>query len=162
MSQISLRNAVITLRDGSGTNSTSVAIGTGNITWTEKRPVEFVLDKGSLTSEGSTVRLADDEPMDVSFDFVWEWLLGDSGVTPYEALTQSGSAASWVSTNDACEPYAVTISVIAYDCNFSDTYEMYSFSKFTVESISPNVKDGQISVSGRCKQLSPSIMAMIN
>ena len=154
MSQRSLREATITLNDA-GSNSVTVVIGTGNITWTEKRPVEFVLDRGTLTGDGATVRLADDEPMDVSLDFVWEWLLDTvANTTPYEALTQSGSAASWVSTNDACEPYAVDIKIKFDACGGSS--ETITLKRFMYESIGPNVKDGQISVSGRCFALSPS------
>ena len=53
-----------------GQNSLSIKIGEGNLTYSEKRGVEFTRDRGIL----DTVRGADDEPLDVSMDATWEWI----------------------------------------------------------------------------------------
>ena len=91
MASITLRNSVLKIKDGSGTpNSLTVKIGDGNLTWSEKRNVEYKLNRG-LVDE---VRLGDDIPMDVRFDFVWDFLKSDTGepVTIEEALKKTGAA----------------------------------------------------------------------
>lgn len=158
MGQRSIREATISFIDGdasvaangdiSGGDSITVKIGEGNLTWSEKRPVEFIRDRGLLSSSNATARLADDEPMDVSLDFIWEWVLSDSDVTPYEAITQKGSASGWSSTAGACEPYAIDI-VIKFEACGGDI-EVIKLSKFMYESIDFDPREGMISVSGRC------------
>jgi hypothetical protein len=95
-----------------GQESMTVTIGEGNVTYSEKRPIEFTLDRGLI----DTVRLADEEPMDVSMDFTWEFLssqTGDSVPTLEEALKKTGLATGWTSSStDPCQPYSVDLEIL--------------------------------------------------
>jgi hypothetical protein len=71
--KIDLKNAVINFKSGgtgSNVKTLEVKIGEGNITWTEKRNMEYTLDRGQL----DTVREGDEVPVDVKIDLVYEFL----------------------------------------------------------------------------------------
>ncbi len=135
--------------EATGTNTIEVKIGEGTLTYTEKRNMEYRRDRGLL----NTVREGDEEPVEVSLDFEWEFLRSSTGeaVTIEEALKQTGAAADWVSSSaDVCEPYAVDI-VVTYipPCDDADT-EVIVLQDFRWETLDHNLKDGQISVKGNC------------
>lgn len=158
MSQRSLREATIKIKDGtSGTpNEITIKVGDGNLTWSEKRAIEYTHDRGTIYS----VREGDDEPMDVKFDFIWEWIQGTSTIYPDEAITQRGGAASWLSAGDDCEPYAVDIEItFNVECPGSNTskQEVITLPEFRWESLDHDIKQGQISCSGKCKSKVPTI-----
>ncbi len=133
-----------------GGRKLEVKVGEGNLTFTEPAPREYVKNRGLL----DTVRNADEEPMDVSFDFVWEFLsaVGNSATpTLKEVLKQTGEASTWLSTSsDACEPYCINIE-IAYDpaCGGANT-ELIELNEFRYETLEHNVRDAQISCTGKC------------
>lgn len=150
MQQIDLKNCTITILDGSS-NSVAVNIGSGSIKWTESRNIEYVLDKGLLAT--AAVRKGDEVPVEVDLEFVWDFIESSGGlnVSPYEALTQTGGAAAWVSTGGACEPYACKLKIVNdYNCGTSDV-ETIILDKFRYEKISPDARSGMISVSGKCQ-----------
>lgn len=131
-----------------GGRKLAIKVGEGNLTFTENTPREYLKNRGLL----DTVRNADEEPMDVSFDFVWEFLSA-SGVIPTikETLKQAGVASTWLTTSDdACEPYCVDIEV-HYDpgCGGANT-EKIVLLEFRPESLEHNLKDAQISCTGKC------------
>lgn len=160
--QIDIKNAVLTIQDGTGgtPNSITVKIGEGNLTWDENRNVEYILDRGTIDE----VRLGDEAPMDVSFDFVWEYITGDTasgGIPPTieDALKQINNAASWVSTDaDACRPYAVDL-VLTHNpnCAGNDT-ETITLPDFRWETLSHDLREGTVSVTGRCNAQTASIV----
>jgi hypothetical protein len=126
-------------------------LGEGNLSYTENREMEYVLDRQSL----DTVREGDDQPMDVSLDFVWEFITAqttDDVPTFEDALKQRGLAADWVSsaTADPCAPYAVDIE-IEYDppCG-AEQREIILLPDFRWDSLEHNADEGQISLTGRC------------
>jgi hypothetical protein len=127
-----------------------IKIGEGNLTFTENTPHEYILDRGRL----DTVRLADEEPMDVSFEFTWEFLSAVSGSgtpTIKEALKQTGEASDWVSTSDdPCEPYCTNIEV-HYDpgCGGANT-EKIELKEFRPNTLEHNLRDAQVSSTGQC------------
>lgn len=135
------------------TNELEVKIGEGDLTYSEKKPREYTKDRGKL----DTVRDADDEPMDVSFQFTWEWLSSLSGETPTieEALKQRGNAASWITSSaDLCEPYCVDI-VIENDPsggnpNCGSDNEIIILPEFRYETLEHSIKNGSVSVTGKC------------
>jgi hypothetical protein len=133
-----------------GGRKLEIKIGEGNLSFTENSPHEYILDRGNL----DTVRAADQEPMDVSFDFTWEFLsaVTSSGLpTIKEALKQIGEATTWVSTSsDLCEPYAVDIEVF-YDpaCGGANT-ELIELQFYRVDTMEHNLRDSQISCTGKC------------
>ena len=87
-------------------------LGEGNLEYTEKRNIEYKLNKGKI----KFVRLGDEVPMDASLNFVWEFLTsaaGDLTPTIEDALKQRSLASGWVSTGlDPCEPYCLDIQVV--------------------------------------------------
>lgn len=127
-----------------------VKIGEGNLNYTETRNLEYIKDRGLL----DTVKEADEEPMEVSFDFIWDFITGVTGSvipTLEDVLKKTGEASSWETTSpDACEPYCVDL-VVKYDpgCGGSNT-ETIVLSQFRQVTLEHNLRDSQISCSGSC------------
>ena len=147
---IDLKETTIRLSDGTGTPLTlDIKIGEGNLTYSETRNLEYILDRGNL----SEVRLGDQIPLDVSFDVIWDYISSpSSGVTsPEDALKQRGLASSWVSSDtDVCRPYALDVIVIYNPaCATADT-ETITLPDFRYESIDHDLRAGTLSVSGKC------------
>lgn len=125
-----------------------VRIGEGNISWTEKRPIVYVKDRGLL----DTVRRGDEEPLEVKLDATWVFLTSASGepVTIEEALKKIGAASNWISSSsDPCEPYAVNVIVI-YTPPCAVEPETYTLSDFRYEDLGHDLKQGQIACTGKC------------
>ena len=142
-------NAVITVAALSGANILEVNVGEGNLTFTEKRNIEYRRNRGLL--EG--VREGDEEPVEVSFDFEWQYLKSSTGdpVTPSEVIKRNGNAAGWVSTDpDPCALYAIDILVLYHEPCGSVQDELIVLQDFRWETLDHNVKDGQISCKGNC------------
>ena len=139
-----------------GQNSISIKIGEGNLTYSEKRPIEITRDRGSL----DTVRLADEEPMDVSLDILWEFITSETGgaVTPEDALKKIGEAATWVSTaDDQCQPYSVDIEVHnAPACTGTDD-EIIILEEYYWETLDHDLRAGTVASSGRCNRTLASV-----
>ncbi len=140
-----------------GGRKLEIKIGEGNLTYTENKPREYVRDRGAL----DTVRNADEEPVDVSFDFVWESItaVGSSAIpTVEDALKQSGEASEWISTSsDACEPYCVNIEVF-HDpgCGGANT-ELVVLEEYRYETLEHNISDAQISCSGKSNKVEATV-----
>lgn len=149
---IDLKRCTIKIKDG-GSNQITVKVGEGNLSFTEKRNVEYIRDRGVL----SATRLGDEEPVDVSFDFTWEEITsisGDTTPTVKEALQKIGAASSWASSDaDTCAPYAVDIEVTHDpDCSGTSTSaqdEVVLISDFRWESMQFDYKAATISVTGK-------------
>jgi hypothetical protein len=128
-----------------------VKIGEGNLTYTENRNIDYILDRGNLDD----VREGDQAPMDVSFDFQWEYIVGVSASsTPSieEALKGTGEAADWVSVDsDACRPYAVDIEItyapVPSTCG---DQEVITLADYRYETLEHDLREGTISSTGRC------------
>lgn len=140
-------NAVITF---SG-HTVEAKLGDGNLTYTENREMEYRLDRGEL----DTVREGDDQPLEVSLDFVWEFLrasLTDEEPTLEDAIKQRGLASEWVSSDsaDPCAPYAVDIEIEHDPPCEGEEREIILLPDFRWESLEHNASDAQISMSGRC------------
>jgi hypothetical protein len=151
MAVIDLKHATVTLRDGTAVTplTLEIKIGEGNLTYTEKRNMQYRRDRGNL----NTVRQGDEEPVEVNFDFEWEFLKSVSGepVTPEEALKKEGAASAWVSTSaDVCEPYALDIVITNVVGCGTTKNEVIVLQDFRWESMDHNLKDGQVSVKGQC------------
>lgn len=135
-----------------GQNSMDVVIGEGNVTYSEKRPIEFTLDRGII----DTVRLADEEPMDVSMDFTWEFLAsasGDSVPTFEEALKKTGLAVSWISSStDPCQPYSVDLELLNNPVCGAEDSEIITIEEFYWESLDHDLRDGTVAISGRANR----------
>jgi hypothetical protein len=128
-----------------------VKVGDGTLTYSEKRNVEYTTNRGAL----SEVRLGDEVPMDVKFDFVWEYIKGLTGtITVEDALKKTGDAATWVSSDtDACRPYAVDVAVVyTPSCSTTDSNEEIVLEDFRWESLDHDIKAGTVSCTGKCNR----------
>lgn len=148
MATIDIKHCTIRLSDGT-TNKIDVKIGNGNLTYTEKRNMDYVKDRGLL----DTVREGDEEPVDVRIDAQWIFITADSGATVptiEDALKQRGPAATWVSSStDLCEPYAVDITILDIPpCTGHG--ESIVLSDFRWENLNHDLRGSTISVTGKC------------
>ncbi len=126
-----------------------VTIGEGNLTWTEAKEYEYLLDRGDL----DTVKEGDEQPLEVSMEFVYEHVTQGTSesVTPVDAVKGSGGADEWVSSSsDLCEPYAVDMVIRHCVPCGSDEDEEITFPDFRFESLEYDLSEATIAVSGRC------------
>lgn len=156
MAQIDLKNCVIRISDRAG-KFIDVKIGEGNLTYSEKRNVQYTLNKGNLDE----VRLGDQVPMDVSLDAVWEYVSGGvssaGAASIRDALKQEGAAATWLSTDlDSCRPYAVDLTII-YTPNCDGDSEEVLLADFRVEELNFDLKAGTIAATGKCNAVESSV-----
>lgn len=165
--QIDLKNATIKIKDN-GSNEMTVTVGEGNLTYTERRNVEYTRDRGSLDE----VRLGDEEPLEVRLDFVWEYIAsgpvatstGAQTPTVEDALKQQGPAVGWVSTDsDTCRPYAVDIE-IHYDPTPSSCgdEEVILLQDFRYETLEHDLRAGTVALTGRCNVTEASVTRQAN
>ena len=155
--QIDLKYATVTIVDGTAVTplELEIKIGEGNLTWTETRNIEYILDRGLLDE----VREGDQAPVELSFDFNWSYLSGTGIIpSPNEALTQTGIASTWVSSDtDLCRPYAVDIVVLYIPTNCAASeQETITFADFRVESLAYDLREATIAASGKCNILRPT------
>lgn len=155
---VDLKNCTFKIKDG-GTNFISVKIGEGNVSWTEKKARQYFLDRGKLDS----VRNGDEEPMEVKFDFTFEYYQGNTSGTSTpsvaDALKKVGGASGWTSTDsDACNPYAVDLEFKNDPTCGTNTnvIETLTFSDFRYEQLDYDAKSGLVSCSGKCNALTPT------
>ena len=133
-----------------------IKIGDGNVTYTEANEYEYDLDRGVL----DTVRSGDQVPMDVSLDFVYEYVTTGTSeaVSPMDALKKIGGAVEWRSSSaDPCEPYAVDVEIVHTPICTTQEIETTVFPDFRSESREPDLGEATISVSGRCNATQPTI-----
>lgn len=160
MAQFDLKNAIIRLVDGAtGTgfpNKLDIKIGDGNLTYDETKMREYTLDRGIL----STVRNGPETPMDVSMDFIWEFLKSNTTttVTPEDALKKRVGAASWVSSDsDLCAPYALDIQVWYDPACATSLIEDITLPDFRYEKLNHDAKAGMLKCTGKCNATEASI-----
>lgn len=152
MAQIDIKECKLYIKDG-GSNEVEVKIGEGNVTWTEAQPREYKLNRGRL--QGATIRNADEVPIDVRFEFVYEYYTNTSTGTLADALKRTGGCSTWESTDDdPCQPYCVDL-VFVYnpDCESGDSEEI-TFNNFRWEELSADIRAGTISCSGKAISMS--------
>jgi hypothetical protein len=148
MAQIDLKNATIKFKDG-GSEELEVKIGEGNLSWTEKVNRIYTKDRGLLND----VRDGDEEPVEVSMDFIWEFLKSSTGdpPSPEDVLKQRGEASAWVSTDDdECRPFAIDIEVL-YEppCGGAEN-ERIVLNDFRYEQLQHDLRNASVSVTGKC------------
>lgn len=144
---IDLKNAVIKIKGANVGEVVTVVLGTGNLTYEEKRNIEYIRDRGLL----DTVREGDEEPVDVRLDSTWESLTGGAGApTVEDALKRRGAASSWHTTSaDVCEPYAVDIEItISPPCG-SAGQEVILIQDFRWESANHDMRGATLAFAGK-------------
>lgn len=133
-----------------------VRIGEGNLTYSEKIDRQYKKDRGRL----DVVRNGDEQQVDVSFDFVWDHIIGSTGdpVNVEEALKAIGNASDWVSSaTESCEPYAVDLIVLYTPICAGVAKEQIVFEDFRHESLDHNLKDGAVACKGASNRTLPTI-----
>jgi len=133
-----------------------IKVGDGNVTYTENRTYEYMLDRGDL----DTVREGDQVPLDVRLECTYEHITTGTSetITPLDALKGIGDADEWVSSStDPCEPYAIDIEV-EHDppCGTVET-EITLFPDFRADSKEANFQDATISLTGKCNVIEPVV-----
>jgi hypothetical protein len=129
-----------------------VKVGEGNLTYDEKRTMEYTLDRGDL----DTVREGDQVPMDVKFDIIWEFLSApgvdpDDTPTIEDALKHRGPASNWVSSSsDACEPYALDIEIEYEPPCGNVEEEIIVLPDFRQESLAHDLRAATVAATGKC------------
>jgi hypothetical protein len=135
-----------------------VRIGDGNLTYTENKEYEYELDRGTLDS----VKNGDDQPMDITIDFVYDFVSTGTGeaITPVDALKGVRGAAEFTSAStDPCEPYAVDIEIEhnPAQCAGVVALELSLFPDFRYDSLEFDLSEATISTTGRCNAIEPTI-----
>lgn len=165
---IDIKDANVVIADGgSGTNRkfVRVRIGNGNLTWSEKKSIEYIRDRGRL----DTARTGEEMPLEMRLDATWITITQDTAnsaneaITPSDAMKKEGGAAAWLSTAaDPCEPYAVDVEV-SYDPTCSGfKSEIIIFPDFRYESIEHDLKAGTLVFSGKCNATEPTVSRVTN
>lgn len=144
-----LDNDVITV----GGRQARVKMGDGTLTFSNKRPRQYIKDRGKIDE----VRDGDEEPVDVSLDGQWQFITGhasDPGGLPtmQDMLEHEGLATTWISsdTTDPCRPYSVDLEI--YYTPLCDTVfgESVLLQYFRYEDLAFDAKAATIKVSGKC------------
>lgn len=133
-----------------------IKVGDGDVTYTENNEYTYDLDRGDL----DTVREADQVPMDVNFDIIYEHITTGTSesISPMDALKRKGAASEWVSAaTDKCEPYAVDIQVVHTPPCGTAEMETTTFPDFRSESREVSFADSKISIKGRCNAVEPIV-----
>jgi hypothetical protein len=128
-----------------------VKVGEGNLTWSEKKEYEYLLDRGDL----DTVKEGNEVPVEMSMEFVYEHVTTGTSedISPGDAVKRLGAASEWVtSSSDQCEPYAVDVVVVhespCASAGIQD--ETLTFQDFRFESLDYDLGAATVSVSGKC------------
>jgi hypothetical protein len=147
-----LENGVVTFMP----QQIEIKIGDGNITYTEHRAYEYMLDRGDL----DTVREGNEVPLDVKLECTYEHITTGTSevITPMDALKGVGGAAEWVSSSsDQCEPYAIDMEVEHLPPCGVVQKEITLFPDFRAETKEVNFKDATIALTGKCNVVEPTI-----
>ncbi len=159
MPTFDLKNATLKIKDGKTVpNELTVKIGEGNLTYSETQERIYEKDRGVLDS----VRDGDDTPLEVRFDFRWEYIIAqaaDTDPTVEEALKKIGKAAAWITTSsDACEPYCIDLEFENDASCTGQLREIFTFSEFRHEKLDHDAKNSTVSCTGKCNITTPTIV----
>ena len=146
---------------GFTSNKLDIIIGEGNLTWTEKRNIAYKTNKGILYD----VAEGDEAPLDVRFDFMWEYIKGspESGSDPTieEALKGIGNASTWRNAFDPasgdkyanpCGSHGVHIMIERRPCFDTDELERIYLAFFTYAQLDHDLRNATVSCTGTCNE----------
>jgi len=154
MARIDAKYCTITLEDGAK-HSVEVKLGDGDVSWTEHRDMEYMLDRGNL----DTVREADQAPVDLTIDAVYEYYsqVSTAGSFSVNELAMGSAVGLTTSdTADTCAPYACTVTIEYEPICAGATKETIVFTKCRFETADFSIKDATINLQGRCNILRPT------
>jgi hypothetical protein len=147
--QVDLKKVVFKIKDGTGTpNEIEIVIGEGNMVIVERRNVEYTLDRGILDE----VREGDQVPVDVRFEFTFDYFTGNSSASIADAIKGTGAASTWLSsdTGQPCRPYAVDLEITHTPTPAAcGDKEVTTISDFRWEELQYDFDAGQVSCTGK-------------
>ncbi len=124
-----LRDTVMSVKDNAASNQIWLALEEGNLTFETFNNVVEVLDRGDL----SHMRQGDEQPCTLSFGTKFIEFIQQAGAadeTLYEAITNTGAAAAWVSSNsDGGDVYTVDIDFLIISPTSGESNELVAFTK---------------------------------
>lgn len=132
-----LRDSTITFSDGTTptANSITLVLEEGDLKFDAKQNVINISDRGVLDHQ----RVGDQEVITGSMTLKYVELIKQSAGTnamPYEVVTRTGTAASWVTTNtDGGDVFNFTIMITINDPDATRSDEKFTFTKVRVTSI---------------------------
>lgn len=153
---VDIKNCTIVVRGGTFGQFIEVKIGEGNITYDEKRNMDYVMDRGIL----DTVREGDQIPMDVKLDAEWEHLTGVAIITVEDAMKQRNLASAWdSSSSDPCELYAVDVVIkdVPPCTGAENVGETIILPDFRWETVSHDLHGSKLAFSGKCNAVQASV-----
>ena len=161
MLPIDLKDCTFFVIDGTGLNFVAIRIGEGNFTYSRKRNVEPRKSRGNLYQS----REGEEEPIDISFQFVWDEIKSSGSEPPTLEEIFDGTAPGWVTatTNDPDGPFTVNLQIVrSFTCQRPNatTYtdgETYNFPEFNTQELSHSVKDATVDCKGFSNRVSPTI-----
>jgi len=125
-----------------------VKVGEGNLTYTETKEYDYLLDRGLL----DTVKAGDQVPVEVSLEFSYEAATTGTSeaITPSDAVKNVGSASEWItSATDACEPYAVDLVIVHTPPCGTKQKETTILPDFRYETLEFDLEAATIAVAGK-------------
>lgn len=163
------RDAVLTIKDGSGTPKTLVvSVAEGNLSFTVKKPTFTIRNRGKIIAR----KEGNEEEMDVSFSVKFEQWSADTastGLSVPDVLLQKGNTIgqtpatnNWVNTDtQGCAPWAVDLEFkIFKTCDQTATgdYETIVLPKFHATEVKFNEGEeaNMIEVTGTCLAFEPT------
>lgn len=159
MSIRNMRDGTIIIQDGSAIPKTlTIPVSEGDFSFTDNENTFIIMNRGRIYGR----KLGDESTTQISFTAKfeqWSYAAGAStGISIRDALRGEGGASDWVSTDDACGPFAVDIIFkIADPCNATN-FEVLTFENFHAAQI--NFREGgefnSLSVSGEALVESPT------
>lgn len=140
-----------------GPRQISVKLGDGNLTYSETKNREYILDRGEIDE----VRDGDEAPVEVSLNAQWQFITGHSSdpgggqPTIEDVLKKRGLASSWISSDqvDPCRPYAVDIEIVYEPICDTVQGEYILLDDFRYEKLDHDARAGSIATSGKCNIL---------
>lgn len=143
-----------------GPQALEIKLGDGTLTYSETKNREYKLNRGIIDK----VRNGDQAPLDVSTTFAWTHITSHSSETipsVEDCLKNRGLAATWVSTGQGCDPFAVNL-VIKNNplvcVGEVHPIEIITFPEFRYEKLDHDAKAGTVSLSGKCNATEPTVV----
>lgn len=124
--RIELKCSTITFKDSGSDREVTLGIGEGNITWSEQPRFDFMLERGCL----DTVRLSDQQPLEVSIDMTYNYIKCDHE--------------DWMSIVKAGQ------TTISLQCEDNGEIYNYQFDGFMWETMTWDLNCATFSIDGRC------------
>jgi hypothetical protein len=106
------------------------------------------------------MRESEDQPMEVSFSFMWEYLKshGSEPISPYEALKGEGAASGWTSaSSDPLAPYCVDLEILHTPICAGVYKETVLLPQFNPLQFAHSLNDATVACNGKCNATKATI-----